>query len=618
MSLEVLLAIALGGSLVTYLLSGVNARLRDGFAVLVSLAVAAGVASLYGRSDSTAFQTGFLGMRLVLRTGPLPWLFAMTVSSIGCLSVIFSLAYMRGRERTGFYYAMLLLIDAAMLGVVLSGDLLSLFIFWEVMSWSTFLLISYNGGPALAAGMKYFVMSITGSLAMLVGVVLVYATAGTLALPGVAAAVSTASSGFRLAVLLLFGVAFAVKNAVWPFHAWLPPAHSEAPSPFSAVLSGVLIKMGVYGFLLLMYVVVGMRGFLSLGWRLLPFHMILSIIGAVTIIVPTFIALLQTDAKRLLAWSTVAQAGYIFLGISFGTSLGVAGGTLHFLSHAVFKALLFMVAGAVEYRTGGVRDLNSLGGFIKKMPVTFVVALIGVSGLIGVPLTNGFVSKWLIYKTLILEGSPFLAFVALIGTWGTVLYSYKFLHNIFLGQLPRQYEDLEPAPASMRLPMTILAAVVLLFGVVPGIPLRAIDAIGSSFGFVGLHAASWGVAAESGAINMVNIFTAVVVGLVIAWLIFRAGARGVRVDQADSYAAGAAVPPDKYQYSVDFYGPLRRMMAPWLVDRADAFFMGLAARVGELSDGVRRVYTGFVGNYVMYVVLFLAALILVQIVWSPW
>jgi len=618
MSLPVLLALALGGSLLTYILSGINARLRDAIAVIASLTVAAAVASLYGRTVETTLGTGFLGFPLVLRIGPLSWLFAMAVSAIGCLSVIFSLSYMRGKGRTGFYYAMLLLVDAAMLGVVLSGDLLSLFIFWEVMSWSTFLLISTNGGPALAAGMKYFIMSITGSLAMLVGIVWIFATTGTMQFSGVAAGLSAAAPGTRLGVLVLFGIAFGVKSAVWPFHAWLPPAHSEAPSPFSAVLSGVLIKMGVYGFLLTMYVVIGMRGFLSLGWRALPVHTILAIIGAVTIIVATLIALAQNDAKRLLAWSTVAQAGYIFLGISFGTAVAVAGGILHFLSHAVFKALLFMAAGAVEYRTGGVRDLDSLGGLIKKMPVTFAAALIGVCGLIGVPLTNGFVSKWLIYKTLIVDGSPFLAFIALIGTWGTVLYGYKFLHNIFLGQLPEKYANLKPAPFSMRLPMVILALVVVLFGVLPGIPLAVVDAIGSSFGFATLGVIPGGIAGETGTINMVNIFAAIIVGVVLAWLIFRAGARGARVGQADSYAAGGPVPTDRYQYSVHFYAPLQRMLAPWLRDPVDAFYGGLGARVVKLSDGLRRIYTGLVADYVMYVMLFLGALILVQIVWRPW
>ena len=618
MSLGLLLVVAFGGSVLTYLLGKISSRLRNVFAAFVSLALVAMVASLYGRTLRFPFYEGFLGMPLVLRVDGLSWLFAIAASVLGCLSVVFSFSYMKGKERTSFYYSMLLLVGAAMLGVVLSGDLLSLFIFWEIMSWSTFLLISYNGGPALSAGMKYFVMSFVGSLAMLVGVVTLHGSFGTLEFAGVAAGMSSASPGYVLAILVLFGVAFGTKNAIWPFHAWLPPAHSEAPSPFSAVLSGILIKMGVYGFLLLMFVIVGLKTFLSLGGGRIEFHTVLSIIGAITILLPTFIALFQNDAKRLLAWSTVAQAGYIMLGISFGTSLSVAGGIFHFLNHAVFKALLFMVVGAVEYRTKGVRDLDSLGGLIKRMPVTFVVALIGVCGLIGVPLTNGFVSKWLIYKALILEQSPFLAFAALFGTWGTILYSYKFLHNIFLGQLPRKYEDMERAPFTMLLPMTILSAVVILFGVLPGIPLGVIDSIGVSFGLESLHVTPWGIASDTGALNTINMLMAVLVAFVVAWSVFRLGARSVPVGQANSYAAGAAVPRDKYHYSVSFYAPLRRMMAPYLGDFVDSFYMRLAVWVGGLGDGLRRIYTGYVGDYAMYIILFLAILIFVQTTWSPW
>ena len=618
MSLGLLLVVAFGGSVLTYLLGKISSRLRNVFAAFVSLALVAMVASLYGRTLRFPFYEGFLGMPLVLRVDGLSWLFAIAASVLGCLSVVFSFSYMKGKERTSFYYSMLLLVGAAMLGVVLSGDLLSLFIFWEIMSWSTFLLISYNGGPALSAGMKYFVMSFVGSLAMLVGVVTLHGSFGTLEFAGVAAGMSSASPGYVLTILILFGVAFGTKNAIWPFHAWLPPAHSEAPSPFSAVLSGILIKMGVYGFLLLMFVIVGLKTFLSLGGGRIEFHTVLSIIGAITILLPTFIALFQNDAKRLLAWSTVAQAGYIMLGISFGTSLSVAGGIFHFLNHAVFKALLFMVVGAVEYRTKGVRDLDSLGGLIKRMPVTFVVALIGVCGLIGVPLTNGFVSKWLIYKALILEQSPFLAFAALFGTWGTILYSYKFLHNIFLGQLPRKYEDMERAPFTMLLPMTILSAVVILFGVLPGIPLGVIDSIGVSFGLESLHVTPWGIASDTGALNTINMLMAVLVAFVVAWSVFRLGARSVPVGQANSYAAGAAVPRDKYHYSVSFYAPLRRMMAPYLGDFVDSFYMRLAVWVGGLGDGLRRIYTGYVGDYAMYIILFLAILIFVQTTWSPW
>lgn len=614
MSLTLLLVFAFGGAILTYLLGKISSRMRDVFAVLISLALVLIVVSLHGEGTKTAVLFSFLNESLVLRLNMLSWLFAITIVSIGALSIIFSLSYMRGKEKTDFYYFAMLLVNASMLGIVLSGDLISFFIFWEFMSWSTFLLISYKRGPALDAGMKYMVMSILGSGAMLIGMLSLYASYETLMLSELATRVPAASSGYILFILTMFCVAFGIKNAIVPFHPWLPPAHSEAPSPFSAVLSGVLIKMGTYGFVLFLYVLVGLKIFSGL----VGFQYILLVLGAVTIIVPSFIALLQDDAKMLLAWSTAGQAGYIIIGIALGTNLSVAGGLFHFLNHAIFKALLFLVVGAVEYRTGGIRDLNSLGGLVKRMPFTFLAVLVGGCGLIGIPLTNGFVSKWLIYKSLIIKGNPILAFVALVGTWGTVLYCYKLIHNVFLGQLPKEYEKTEKAPWSMRLPMIVLSCAVLLFGIVPGIPLQVINSIGCSFGFNSLDITIWGIASETGALNTVNIFAALLLAGIIVWLIFKASGKAVPVAQEDTYAAGASIPENKYHYTVNFFNPLQRMIDPFLKDFIDVFYMKLAGWTQNLSSGVRRIYSGYVGHYLLYIVLFVAVLIFIQVHWGLW
>ncbi|MBN3038133.1 MAG: hypothetical protein JW869_01790, partial [Candidatus Omnitrophica bacterium] len=351
MSLELIPIVALGGALLIYLLGKISHRIRDSFAVIISLALVTIIACLYGRPVEKTFYFGFFGLGLVLRLNMLSWLFAITIAVVGTLSVIFSLTYIREREKTDFYFLMMLLVNAAMLVIVLAGDLVSFYIFWEIMSWSTFLLISYNKGPALAAGMKYIIMSIVGSLFMLVGMLSLYVSFDTLNISQIASVIGSASSGYILFILTAFGIAFGIKNAVLPFHTWLPDAHSEAPAPFSAVLSGVLIKMGTYGFLLVLYVIVGLKLFLGLGSGIFSFRSVLCLLGAVTIIIPTFIAMLQNDAKRLLAWSTVGQAGYIILGIAFGTNLALAGGIFHFFNHALFKALLFLAIGAVEFRT---------------------------------------------------------------------------------------------------------------------------------------------------------------------------------------------------------------------------------------------------------------------------
>jgi len=616
MSLEFLLIIAFGGALLTYLSGKISFRLRDFLAVLISCVLVALVASLYGGSSGKTFYPGFLGLPLILRLNMLSWFFAITITVIGALSIIFSLSYIRGREKTCFYYLMMLLVNAAMLGIVLSGDLISFYIFWEIMSWSAFLLICYNRGPALAAGMKYIIMSIVGSVAMLMAILSLYTTYGTLTISELGPLISSASSGYILFILILFFIAFGIKNAVWPFHTWLPPAHSEAPSPFSAVLSGILVRMGMYGFLLIIFTVVGLKIFVSLGNN--NFHYILAWIGAINIVIPTFIAMLQNDSKRLLAWHGVGQGGYMVLGIAMGSSLGVAGGIFHIVNHTSYIALLFLVVGAVEYRTGGVRDLNSLGGLIKKMPVTFIGALIGACGLIGLPLTNGFVSKWMIYNTLILNKHPFLAFAALVGTWGTILSLYKFLHNVFLGQLPQRYQQVKEVPFSMKFPLIILSLIIIIFGILPGIPLRVINAIVISFGLKSLNLTIWGITSETGTLNTLNIFAALFISGIIAWLVFKAARKPVPVAQEDNYAAGAAIPKDKYNYTVDFYSPLFGMIKPYLRDFIDKFYLKLAYWTERLSAKIRRIYSGDVGDYVMYIILFLAVLIFVQLKWSPW
>jgi len=617
MNLVALLIIAFGGGPLVYILGKVSARFRNFLTVIISLALVAFVACLYGKSVEKTFYFGFFGLDFVLRLNMLSWFFAIAISSLGALCTIFSLSYMKGRERTDFYYLMTLVVNGAMLGIVLAGDMVSFYIFWEVMSWSTFLLISYNRGPALAAGMKYIIMSVTGSVCFLVGMLSLYVSFDTLNISQLAPAIGSASGGYILFILVVFGIAFGIKNAILPFHTWLPDAHSEAPAPFSAVLSGILIKMGTYGFLLVLYVIVGIKLFLGLGRGLLSYHSILCFLGAVTIIVPTFIAMLQTDAKRLLAWSTVGQAGYIILGIAFGTNLALAGGIFHFFNHALFKALLFLAVGAVEFRAG-TRNLDSLGGLAKKMPVVFIGALVGICALIGVPLTSGFVSKWLIYKTLILEGSGFLAFFALAGTWGTILYSYKLIHNVFLGQLPERHKTVEKAPFSMQLPVVVLSVAILLFGILPGIPLKVINAIGTSFGFESLNVTLWGITSESGTLNTINIFSALLVAVIIVWIVFRLGAKSVSVRQEDSYAAGAHTPVDKYHYTAEFYNPLYRMIKPFLRDVIDEFYYRIASFVRSFGGILRRIYTGDVGFYVTYIILFLAFLIFVQLKWKPW
>lgn len=617
MQIAILLAIVLLAPLAVYLAGRLRSGARNALAVLVAMVPVVWLALLYGRTAQVDYyRLPFLDLTLSLRLNALGWFFAMAVAAIGLLSILFSVGYMKGKERLNFYYAAMLLVNGSMLGIVLSGDLISLYVFWEIMSWSTYLVISYRGGRAVAAGLKYMVMSIVGSCAMLLAIVSLLVRCGTLEIEALAGAMQGASPGYALFILLMFVIGFGIKNAILPLHTWLPDAHSEAVSPFSAVLSGILVRMGMYGFILIMYGVLGLGLLRRLGSGVVSFGYIFAWIGALTIVIPTFTALLQDDSKRLLAWHGIGQGGYMIVGIAVATPLGIAGGIFHTLNHCIYIALLFLVAGAIEHRTNGERDLNQLGGLAKRMPITFVGGLAGICGLIGVPLTNGFVSKWLIYKTLIAEGYPFLAFAALMGTWGTILSVYKFQHNIFLGQLPERYKHVKEVPFVMQLPILLLTAAILVFGVFPGIPLGAISAIQRSFGLEALQVGAFSVPREVGELNTIIILAAVAGGCLIPYVLFRLCRRSRSLPQTDTYGAGSYAPADRYQYSARFYGRAYEVIEPYVRDRVDAFYCWLVEKSEGGFEAVRHIYTGNVNTYALYILLCLAAVILAGLGWG--
>ena len=617
MQLAVLLSIAFLGALAVYPAGKCSASARNRMAVVVALVPVVWLAVVYGHTPRLDYYSlPFLNVTLSLRLDPLAWFFAMAVAVIGLLSIVFSLEYMRGKERLNFYYSAMLLVNASMLAIVLSGDLISLYVFWEIMSWVTYLVISYKGGKAVAAGLKYMMMSIAGSCAMLLAIVSLYVHYQTLEFETLSSAMQNASAGYVLFVVLMFTIGFGVKNAMMPLHTWLPDAHSEAVSTFSAVLSGILVRMGMYGFILILYAILGLVSLQKFGSGLVSFGYIFAWLGAVTIVVPTFMALLQDDSKRVLAWSGIGQGGYMVLGIAVATPLGIAGGIFHTLNHCIYIALLFFVAGAIEHRTNGVRDLNQLGGLVKRMPISFLGGLVGICGLVGVPLTNGFASKWLIYKTLIAEEHAFLAFASLIGTWGTILLVYKFLHNIFLGQLPQKYKDVEEVPWSMQVPIVVLSFAILLFGILPGIPLKAVAAIQASLGLEPVQFGWFSAPKEVGELNMLGILAAVVGACLVPYVVLRLCRRSKTVPQWDSYAAGSYVPVDKYQYSVQFYERVYQTIEPYVRDRVDAFYYWLVEKSEGFFDRTRKIYTGHVNTYVFYIILFLAIVLVAQWGWG--
>jgi NADH-quinone oxidoreductase subunit M len=452
---------------------------------------------------------------------------------------------------------------------------------------------------------------------MLIAIVSLYVTFGSVDIVAITTAMSGATVGYAVFILMMFSLAFGIKNALLPLHPWLPSAYAESPTPFTAVLGGMLTRLGVYGFLLVMYVMIGMPLVHRMSYGLVNYQIILAWLGGITILFGVFVAVFKDDAKQILAWSSIGHGGYMILGLAIFSTLGLAGGIFHVLNYAMCVSLLFLAVGAVEYRTG-TRDLTKLGGLHKRMPVTFVSAMIAVFGMIGVPLTSGFVSKWLIYKGLILGGHPFLTFTALIGTWGTILYGYKLIHNTFLGRLPRKYAQVEEVPWTMQAPMIALSSLIVLFGILPGIPLKAVALIETSFGVKPIVTGLVGMPQGVGEMNLLNILGGIIAATLIMYALFSLTARPHKAGSQDTYTAGAPTPSENYNYTSRFYDPAENVMRPYLHDWIGSFYGWVGRQSTAFFESARKIYSGNINTYALWIVILLGVFVTMNLLgWRP-
>jgi multicomponent Na+:H+ antiporter subunit D len=348
------------------------------------------------------------------------------------------------------YYSLFLLMVAGMNGVILAADLFNLYVFLEVAAIASYALVAFGcDHEELEASFKYAVLGIVSSTLILIGVALVYGATGTLNMAHIAGRVSEIGMGPPLLFALgLFLCGFALKAALVPFHAWLPDAHPSAPAPVSAMLSGVLIKaIGVYVLARLVFNVFGVG-----DGELAVFRWL----GVISIVVGGLLATGQWDIKRLFAYSSISQVGYIVLGLGLGTPLGVVGAFYHLVNHAIFKSLLFLNAGAVEYATG-TRNLGELGGLNKATPVTGATCLVGSMSIAGIPPLNGFWSKLIIILACVEADYYGFAAVAVAGSLLTLAYQLKVQRHAFFGAPPAFPKPLRGEPHFMAAAMILLA-----------------------------------------------------------------------------------------------------------------------------------------------------------------
>jgi len=430
-----------------------------------------------------------LGINLVL--DGLSCLLLLAVAVVSSAAMLFSVRYMEQYTAKSKYLSLFLLMVAGMNGVVLSGDIFNLFVFLEIASIASYALVGFGcEHEELEASFKYMVLGSIASMFVLFGIGLVYGNTGSLNMAYISRAIEAGglNTGLTFA-LALFITGFGLKAALVPFHAWLPDAHPSAPAPISAMLSGVLIKaLGVYAICRVLFNVFGIFTIpdisIQMGWLII-------ILGLLSMVVGAFLAMGQWDIKRLMAYSSISQLGYVVLGIGLGgliiarggdltcASLAILGGLFHLINHAVYKSLLFLTSGSIQMATG-TRQLKEMGGLAEKMPVTRTTCMIASASIVGIPPFNGFWSKLILVWAAVMAHFYWIAAIIIFVSLCTLIMYLKVQRYAFLGELPENLQDVKESKGSMLIAMTVLACLCVFIGVsvmVPALKASIIDPV---------------------------------------------------------------------------------------------------------------------------------------------
>lgn len=382
----------------------------------------------------------------------------VTVNLVSFLVTIYSIDYMKRYTDKWKFYTLFMLMLAGMNGIIVTGDLFNLFVFLEIASIASYALVAFGTeAEELEASFKYAIMGSVASSFILLGIALIYSYTSTLNMADISLALSRKPAGLIVNfVVVLFLMGFGLKAALVPFHAWLPDAHPSAPAPISAMLSGVFIKTaGVYALCRVLFNILGTSDKIML---------ILINLGLISMAVGAILALAQQDIKRMFAYSSISQIGYIIFALGIATPLAILGGLFHLFNHAVFKSLLFLNSGAIEYTTG-TRDLKKLGGLSSRLPVTGYTSLLGSMSISGIPPLSGFWSKLIIIVAAVQARYFGAALIAILISIITLAYYLKFLGFTFFGRLDEDWQRIKEVPLTMRLSMIILAVICVVGGI---------------------------------------------------------------------------------------------------------------------------------------------------------
>ena len=497
-------------------------------------------------------------------------------------------------KRIGFFPAVVLMF-AGLIMLIRATDTFDFFAAWEILTIGSYFLI-LRGKHSEPHALSYILFSLGGAFLILTGFALAAQGAHNFTVPALGQLVAPLAPW----VFVLLAVGFMTKTAAIGLHVWLPGAHAEAETDVSPMVSGILLKAGLYGLIVLL---------MSMGKQKLYgielTHAMLWI-AALTALLGNLMAIFQEDAKRLLAYSSIGQMGYAMFGLALMNHLGWLMALMFVINHYIYKAMLFLSVGGVAKRTG-TKDMYRMGGLITLMPLSFIAVLVGIIAVSGLPPLSGFGGRWIFYNAII--SAEYRLPMILIFMAGPIafLYLFRLIYAIFLGQLKDEFRQIKEAPFWIILPQMIYVVLLLAFAVFPGIALRRVDAyLNQFFPEGGLGWAGNEITSNYGYWNPVAIMIIVMVifGTLFAWLMF-ADRKAQKVKQFNIvFSAERPFRPETTHFAWNFFAPYRKALGFLVTPLATRFWDGLADLIHSVADFTRRLYNGNGQSYAFHFLAF--------------
>ena len=546
-------------------------------------------------------------------------LFFAALFLVGGLLLLIGSLY-RAKSSTTFYaFATATILSLG--GLTVSTGLLQFFFAWELMTVASFYMIML-GRESERPALGYLGFSLGGAFLIMAGLAAIAPSLPAIPMASLAEVSSALTGAFQpgvgIAAFALLAAGFLIKSGAAGVHVWLPGAYCEADDESTPILSALLSKAGIFGLMLFVLLLAGTLGIGSAaegataslsGSAAAPLFLILRWIGALTALFGALMAVFQEDIKRLFAYSSMSQVGYIILAFGLMTHLGWVTALYIAFLHMLFKGLLFLVTAGVIQRTG-TRQMYRMGGLIKKMPISFVAALIGIISVSGVPPLAGFGAKWLLYSSLIEGGFPLLAGIAFFASTIAFLYLFRFIHVVFLGQLKTEHRGIKEVSAVLALPQVLFLLAIMTISTFPRL---LIEPAARAADMLFIRSYSWEGATLVGGIGYWNagaimIVTMAVFVLILLWLVITQR-RPRMVGQFNIvYAAERPHRPETSHYGHNFFAPYRRALGFLVEPYATRLWNGICELFSHIGGALRRIYTGNGQTYALHIMLFVAVL----------